>query len=192
MNTPTLDSAIEASHKTESLIKRDERCKIEQLMSVPTVLALLSIITMLPTSGFPQPAQSPAIALLAGASRGELPGPDEGFDGLILSLRYQHPLGRVVQAEASVTGLFTTSTCWFPELGIQAAIPWRRVRPYVGIGAGYAFLGSGDNRTTGHFALGIRLQPTHHIGVVAEIQARAVAGAWYTGAVMGGLRWQFR
>ncbi len=64
----------------------------------------------------------------------------------------------------------------FPELSIRAQLPRGRVRPFLGVGAGGAFVVSGPSETvaTLHAAGGVRVALNGMWGVRGELRVRAV------------------
>lgn len=118
-----------------------------------------------------------SVGLIGGASQYDLSGTGTtGFAGLRLDVVPESARFIVLEAALEHFGYETqfgeNETLWFPEAAVQLQIPGRVLRPYLGIGAGYAF--STYSAPT-LFALGgTRVRIASRWTLQAELRVRAV------------------
>ena len=69
---------------------------------------------------------------------------------------------------------------WYllPEVSVQLQYPGRGVRPYVGVGGGWAWAvqGPGNSDLSVHAALGVRIDPKPSWGLRTEARMRNISG----------------
>jgi hypothetical protein len=101
-----------------------------------------------------------------------------------VAARLDLPLGRLLLLEPGI-GFFTYNSQFdsrtsylFPEVSLQLQYPGSSVRPYVGVGAGGAFVLEGgpgsSTEPTVHAALGLRLGVNERWGLRTEARFRNI------------------
>jgi hypothetical protein len=119
------------------------------------------------------------VTVMAGPANYDLSG--TGWSWLAAA-RLELPLGRMLILEPSL-GFFTyhsqfASRYWYllPEISLQIQYPGPRLRPYLGVGAGGAFVleGIGATEPTVHAAAGLRLAISPAWGLRGEGRARNI------------------
>ncbi len=120
-----------------------------------------------------------AAALVGGPTNYDLSGTGWSWG---VAGRLDVPLARFLLLEPGL-GFFTYRAQFdarfsfvLPELSLQAQLPGRTVRPYIGVGGGGAFVvrGPGDSEPTVHAAIGVRTLVTPHWGLRFEGRARNI------------------
>jgi hypothetical protein len=133
----------------------------------------------MPVCGAAQQARPVTLSLVAGPSVYDLSGTGTSFAGAAL-VAWEPIAGLVL--EPGVT-FFTYSSQFdtrfsylFPELSIQGQLPRGRMRPFLGVGAGGAFVLSGSSETvaTLHAVGGVRVRVNTDWAVRGELRVRAV------------------
>jgi len=143
----------------------------------PLLVAVCSLTV--PAAAAAQNFNPLALSLALGPSPYDLSGTGTGF-AVAAGLPWEPVAGLIV--EPGVT-FFTYSSQFetrfnylFPELSVQAQLPRGRVRPFLGVGAGGAFVVSGPSETvaTLHAVGGVRVAIDATWGVRSELRVRAV------------------
>lgn len=128
-----------------------------------------------------------AVALVGGVSQFDLSG--TGTTG-VLGLRGELSAKRWLMLEAGLTAFRPDEqfglqrTYAIPEIQVQAQVPGRSFRPYVGLGAGSLIAGgASDARRAFSAAAGTRIViPETHFNVRAELRVRGV-GESFSGTI---------
>ena len=127
----------------------------------------------------PERHGGPGLSLLLGPTKYDLSG--TGTTG-IGELRLDNPIGQVFVIDFGL-GVFRYEsqfnqkiTHLLTEVSLQAQVPNRAVRPYVGVGGGFAEYLSGRGATYGilHVAVGLRADLSEGWGVEGEARARSI------------------
>ncbi len=134
------------------------------------------------------PARATTASIVGGVSQWDLSG--TGTSPFV-GVRIDRELNSVFLGEAGVTAMRPAEqfgervTYLFPEVQLQAQLPFRVVRPYLGVGGGYGLASSrGEHSTEGTVAGagGVRiLVPNSSTTLRAELRIRGV-GTGLTGA----------
>lgn len=160
-----------------------------------SILVLGSVLLTAVSVGAQENGTAPAeshnktISLIAGASQFDLSG--TGTTALI-GARADMDLNRWLVGEAGFSAMRPLeqsgqrTTYILPEVQIQAQLPLGAVRPYIGVGPGFAFVQrSGGSETTGTVAAagGLRmLLPGISTALRAELRVRGV-GSSFSGSM---------
>jgi hypothetical protein len=120
-----------------------------------------------------------ALTVVAGPANYDLAGTGWSWSA---AARLDLPLAHVLMVEPGV-GFFTYDaqfgdrfTYLLPEVSLQLQYPGHRIRPYVGIGGGAAFLlqGQGDSEPSVHAAVGLRAAVGSGWGIRGEGRVRNI------------------
>lgn len=165
-----------------------------------STIALLCIPSLARAQGENMMPRYKAISLAGGISQFDLSG--TGTSAL-LGARADIELNRWLVTEGSLTGMrpdeqFTQKVTYIiPELQLQLQAPLRVVRPYIGLGGGFARRtaeGLSDNIKTVSGAGGVRfLVPNSKLVAQGELRLRGL-GSSFTGSSAewtAGLGWRF-
>jgi hypothetical protein len=144
------------------------------------ISATLLWIGIIPADPAPASAQDHlAIAVGAGPAPYDLSGTGTGASGAVL-LAWMPLRGLVLEPGVTVftyrSQFDERTTLLFPELSIQGELPLGRIRPFLGGGAGGAFVagGSGETVATLHAVGGVRIAIGNAWGALGEMRIRAV------------------
>jgi hypothetical protein len=143
--------------------------------------AMIVVLASAPDLPAQTELHSRSLAVVAGPANYDLSGTGWSWSA---GARLDLPLGRLLLLEPGI-GFFTydsqfdTRTSYlFPELSLQLQYPGSTVRPYVGVGAGGAFVLQGgpgsSTEPTVHGALGLRVGVTERWGLRTEARFRNI------------------
>ena len=145
------------------------------------LVAVIVILASAPNLPAQTELPSRSFAVVAGPANYDLSGTGWSWSA---AARLDLPLGRLLLVEPGIA-FFTydsqsdTRTYYlFPELSLQLQYPGSSLRPYVGVGAGGAFVLEGgpgsSTEPTVHGALGLRMAVTERWGLRTEARFRNI------------------
>jgi len=154
-----------------------------------SALTLVAALLCATAAGAQQaPARATTASIIGGVSQWDLSGTGTSP---FLGARIDRELNSVFLGEAGVTAMRPAEqfgervTYLFPEVQLQAQLPFRVVRPYLGVGGGYGIASSrGEHSSEGTVAGagGVRiLVPNSSTTLRAELRVRGV-GTGFTGS----------
>jgi len=138
-----------------------------------------ALVTPFPMLAQDAPGRRPALSVLAGPSPYDLSGTGTGF---AMGAWVDYPVLSFLRVEGGV-GYFQYSTQYgagykylLPEVGFRLGVPIGPLFPFLGGGAGAAFMiaGGDDQAWTLHAVVGLRAWLVGRIGVRAEFRLRSV------------------
>jgi hypothetical protein len=143
------------------------------------VTTLILLVALVPHRLWGQNLPAPrALSVVAGPANYDLSGTGWSWSA---AAKLDLPLGRLLIVEPSL-GFFTydsqsSASMLLPELSLQLQYPGARVRPYLGVGAGGAFViqGSGSTEPTVHAAVGLRAPLSAGWGLRGEARVRNIS-----------------
>jgi len=162
---------------------------MQMTLSSRSALTFVAALLCTTAAGAQQaPVRATTASIVGGVSQWDLSG--TGTSPFV-GVRIDRELNGVFLGEAGVTAMRPAEqfgervTCLFPEVQLQAQLPFRVVRPYLGVGGGYGIASSrGEHSTDGTVAGagGVRiLVPNSSTTLRAELRVRGV-GTGFTGA----------
>lgn len=123
----------------------------------------------------------PSVALMAGPAQYDFGAAGTGT-GFAAALRFDVPSGRIFVVEPGISlGRYRSAvgdriSYILPEISLQVEPPRGAIRPYVGVGGGFAEYLSGRGTTYGtlHATAGLRINVGAHYGARLEVRARSI------------------
>jgi hypothetical protein len=143
------------------------------------IIAAAAAVIAVPAAASAQSAR-PAISVNGGMTEYDLSGVGRAAT---VGVRAQLPVTGALVIEPGLNYMQynsqggTGTNLWFPEVQLQAELPLRTVRPYLGIGAGAALISAEGQRATEltfSSAAGVRVALGGGWGVGGELRIRAI------------------